>query len=113
MAASTSARTASRSVTSSRRRPTATTTWKATAATAFPTFHYDQYSIGEHIIPRVVLLEDHTPGSGSANDQGLGNLIHGEAGDDTIFGGPRNDVLYGDGQNDNIVGGAGNDWISG
>jgi hypothetical protein len=39
--------------------------------------------------------------------------IHGEAGDDTAYGGVGNDVIYGDAQDDDLLGGWGNDWFSG
>src|SRR5439155_7917424 len=48
-------------------------------------------------------------GSGQAQ----GTEVHGENGDDFMYGGPGNDVLFGDGQNDTTIGGYGNDWMSG
>jgi hypothetical protein len=39
--------------------------------------------------------------------------VHGESGDDFVYGGKGSDVLYGDGQDDDLIGGWGNDWISG
>lgn len=46
-------------------------------------------------------------------DNGLGDLIHGESGDDYIFGMTGSDVIFGESDDDDIVGGYGNDWISG
>jgi hypothetical protein len=46
-------------------------------------------------------------------DNGAADEIHGENGDDFIYGGKGADWLYGDGQSDDIIGGYGNDWISG
>jgi hypothetical protein len=40
-------------------------------------------------------------------------VIHGESGDDFIYGMVGSDVLFGEGQDDDIIGGWGNDWISG
>jgi len=68
------------------------------------------------IIPRGVQLLDYTPGVASGmpvNDRGAADRIHGEAGDDDIYGGVGNDLLFGDGQDDDIIGGSGSDWISG
>ncbi|MEX0330675.1 MAG: LEPR-XLL domain-containing protein [Puniceicoccaceae bacterium] len=63
------------------------------------------------------LGQDYTP-SGAAiidgvADNGLADIIHGEAGDDYIFGMTGSDAIYGEGQDDDIVGGYGNDWIAG
>ncbi|MDX6411835.1 MAG: hypothetical protein QOE91_1351, partial [Gaiellaceae bacterium] len=94
---------------------------------AYLQFAYDQSSPYEdrgtlRIVPRAVRLLDYTAGgpdyAGQAGPLVSGNIgasdeIHGEAGDDSIYGGAGNDVLYGDGQDDSIIGGYGNDWISG
>ena len=40
-------------------------------------------------------------------------MIHGESGDDYIFGMTGSDVIFGESDDDDIVGGYGNDWISG
>ena len=55
-----------------------------------------------------------TAGNGTTHvDIGGRDEIHGEAGDDTVYGGGGNDVVYGDAQDDDLIGGWGNDWISG
>ena len=46
-------------------------------------------------------------------DIGGNDEIHGESGDDTVYGAVANDVIYGDAQDDDLIGGWGNDWISG
>ncbi|MDN3720465.1 hypothetical protein QW131_17540 [Roseibium salinum] len=46
-------------------------------------------------------------------DIGAGDEIHGETGDDTIYGAGGNDSIFGDAQDDDIIGGWGHDWISG
>ena len=46
-------------------------------------------------------------------DVGGRDEVHGEAGDDTAYGGCGNDTLFGDAQDDDLIGGWGNDWISG
>jgi Ca2+-binding RTX toxin-like protein len=48
-----------------------------------------------------------------AGDIGAGDELHGESGDDFIYGMKGNDVLFGEGQDDDLIGGYGNDWISG
>ena len=55
---------------------------------------------------------DYTFG-GSSSDVGAGDLVHGEAGDDSARGGPGNDIIFGEGQDDDLSGQAGNDWVSG
>ncbi|MGH8621098.1 MAG: hypothetical protein ACRET3_03075, partial [Burkholderiales bacterium] len=106
---------------------------------AFLTFNYDLngltaegYAAGLRIIPRAVQLLDYTPGgpdftptveSGPADiainpatglrDIGAADEVHGESGDDFIYGMVGGDVLFGDGQDDNMVGGYGADWMSG
>jgi Ca2+-binding RTX toxin-like protein len=85
----------------------------------FLAFNYDNYSNDLKIIARAAELIDYTPGgpdydlTGAATDKGAGDEIHGESGDDFIYGMKGNDVLYGEGQDDDIIGGYGNDWISG
>ncbi|WP_157100266.1 hypothetical protein [Rhodoplanes sp. Z2-YC6860] len=81
-------------------------------------FNYDN-SYGEQIVVRAAQLIDYTPGgpdynaAAAAKDIGAADEIHGESGDDFIYGGVGNDVLFGEGQDDQIIGGWGNDWISG
>ncbi|MFH0882471.1 MAG: Calx-beta domain-containing protein, partial [bacterium] len=98
------------------------------------TFNYDSFTgtTGLKIIPRAAELLDYTAGgpdytSGvevnptdvainpatSLRDIGAPDTIHGESGDDFIYGMVGNDVLFGEGQDDDIIGGYGNDWISG
>ncbi|HEV7301125.1 MAG TPA: hypothetical protein VGN72_17295 [Tepidisphaeraceae bacterium] len=74
-------------------------------------FNYDRYaSLG--IVVRGVQSVDYTAG-GAASDIGGNDLLHGEAGDDTILGQAGNDVLFGGGQDDDLIGGAGHDRIYG
>jgi Ca2+-binding RTX toxin-like protein len=87
-------------------------------ASAYLGFTYDDLYGGTPIIPRAAKLLDYTPGgpdfSAAANsDIGAADEIHGESGDDFIYGMKGADVLFGDGQDDDIIGGYGNDWISG
>jgi Ca2+-binding RTX toxin-like protein len=85
---------------------------------AYLSFNYDNYNTLK-IIPRVAELLDYTPGGqdynpiGAASDIGSADEIHGEAGDDFIYGMKGNDILFGEGQDDDLLGGYGNDWISG
>ncbi len=79
------------------------------------------------IIARGVRLIDHTAGGpdyrpdlfgtdpviGCGRDSGGNDEVHGEAGDDTVYGGCGNDSLYGDSEDDDLIGGWGHDWISG
>ena len=80
---------------------------------AFLVYNYDTYVGGVRIIPRAVDILDYTPGAAGLSDRGAGDLIHGEAGDDSVWGGTGDDVLYGEGQDDDVLGGAGDDWASG
>ena len=96
---------------------------------AYLQYTYDQSSIhenrgNERIVVRAMHQLDYTLGgadfaggvyvNGVANDDnGLGDLIHGESGDDYIFGMTSSDVIFGESDDDDIVGGYGNDWISG
>jgi hypothetical protein len=93
----------------------------------FLRFNYDSntadgsaYDDTVKIVPRAVRLIDYTPGgpdfdtvNHAASDIGAANEVHGESGDDFIYGGKGSDWLYGDGQNDDMIGGYGNDWMSG
>jgi Ca2+-binding RTX toxin-like protein len=81
------------------------------AAGNFRTFTYDNYAGGVRIIPRVVQHLDYTFGGNAATDIGAADLIHGEGGDDDIYGTVGNDVLFGEGQDDDIFGGIGHDRI--
>jgi Ca2+-binding RTX toxin-like protein len=80
-------------------------------------FNYDN-GYGEQIVVRAAALLDYTPGgsdynaAAAAQDIGAADELHGESGDDVIYGMVGNDVLFGEGQDDQIVGGYGNDWIS-
>ncbi|MBI3896328.1 MAG: hypothetical protein HY313_10415 [Acidobacteria bacterium] len=84
---------------------------------AYLTFNYDNYGV-LRIIPRAGELLDYTPGGpdfnpgAAATDIGAADEIHGESGDDFIYGMKGNDVLFGEGQDDDVIGGYGNDWIS-
>jgi Ca2+-binding RTX toxin-like protein len=94
----------------------------------FLAFNYDGGSL--KIIPRAAELLDYTPGgpdvtafvepddigvnpTTGVRDIGAGDELHGESGDDFIYGQLGSDKLFGDGQDDDIIGGYGNDWISG
>ncbi|MGP0628314.1 LEPR-XLL domain-containing protein [Nitrospina sp. 32_T5] len=89
--------------------------------TQFESFNYDIYSATLRIVPRPVEFLDYTQGgpdimgvdAATLGDIGDNDEIHGESGDDFIYGMVGNDVLYGEGQDDDIVGGWGHDWISG
>jgi Ca2+-binding RTX toxin-like protein len=101
-----------------------------TAGGAFEHFVYDE-SFGApgdpdfeergalRIVPRAVELLDYTPGgvdfdaAGQANDRGDADVLHGESGDDALYGMVGPDVLFGEGQDDDLIGGYGPDWISG
>jgi Ca2+-binding RTX toxin-like protein len=85
---------------------------------AYLVFNYDNYSQTLRIIPRAVELIDYTPGGldwdpAAINDNGAADEIHGEAGDDVLYGMLGADLLFGEGQDDDIIGGTGHDWISG
>ena len=119
-------------------RATPTSSWATTPtcsassgrASAYLQFGYDKSSPfedrgDERIVVRAMRQLDYTLGgadfaggsydvNGVANaDNGRGDLIHGESGDDYIFGMTGSDVIYGESDDDDIVGGYGNDWISG
>jgi hypothetical protein len=92
----------------------------------FLRFNYDSstaegsaYDETVKIVVRAVRLIDYTPGGPDfdpvhqALDIGAADEIHGESGDDFIYGGKGSDWLYGEGQNDDVIGGYGNDWMSG
>jgi Ca2+-binding RTX toxin-like protein len=82
---------------------------------AYLTFGYDNYPGTLRIIPRVAVLLDYTPGNQDtvASDCGSGDELHGESGDDFIYGMVGNDIIFGEGQDDDLIGGWGHDWISG
>ena len=96
-----------------------------TATPTFLSFNYDDYTNGlaapdqVKIVVRAARLIDYTPGgtdynpAGYATDIGKRDEVHGESGDDFVYGMGAMTSLYGDGQDDDIVGGWGNDWISG
>jgi len=86
-----------------------------TATGQYLTFGYDNYSSTLRIIPRAAELLDYTPGNQDAivSDCGTGDELHGESGDDFIYGMVGNDVIFGEGQDDDLIGGWGHDWISG
>ena len=97
----------------------------------FLTFSYDNYAgSSERVVPRAILLLDYTPlgetyiatnpaspaqystilGTGN---RGAADFLHGEAGNDVIYGQTGADTLFGDGQDDILYGNAGADWLSG
>jgi len=92
----------------------------------FLSFDYDSSRIdgdgaslnNQLIIVRAVELLDYTQGgpdylASALNDFGGADEIHGESGDDFIYGMRDADVLFGDSEDDDIIGGWGPDWISG
>jgi len=99
------------------------------AGDVFLEYNFDQDSAFEdrgdgRIVVRAMKQLDYTLGgadyaggtyaAGVANDDnGAGDLIHGESGDDQIFGMTGSDVMFGESDDDDLVGGYGNDWISG
>ena len=91
--------------------------WTVNPAPQFLTFNYDNYG-NTKIIVRAARPLDYTPGgpnfsAAALSDVGGNDEVHGESGDDFIYGLRGNDQLFGDGQDDDIIGGWGNDWISG
>src|SRR4029079_16892883 len=93
--------------------------------------NYDNYAgSSERVVPRAVLLLDYTPlgetyiannpaspavstpvaGTGT---RGAADFLHGEAGNDLIYGQTGADTLFGDGQDDLVYGNAGADLIRG
>jgi Ca2+-binding RTX toxin-like protein len=105
---------------------------------SFLRFNYDNpdlpgYSDDLWIIPRAVELLDYVPGGPDFDPDafefdpedlngyvpnellphGGNNEIHGESGDDYIYGMAGNAVIFGGAGDDRIVGGWGNNWISG
>jgi Ca2+-binding RTX toxin-like protein len=80
------------------------------AAGGYRSFNYDNYAGGLRIIPRAVRHLDYTFG-GAASDIGAADLLHGESGDDSVYGTVGNDVLFGEGQDDDLFGGVGHDRI--
>ncbi|TCK07577.1 LEPR-XLL domain-containing protein [Marinobacterium mangrovicola] len=89
----------------------------------FLSFNYDADSNYEdrgdrRIIARAVDLLDYTPGgedydANASADIGFADEIHGESGDDFIYGMVGGDILFGDSEDDDLIGGYGADWISG
>ena len=91
-----------------------------TSNSAYLTFSYDNYG-DLKLVARAAELLDYTVGGPDYDptaDQVAGNIgaadeVHGESGDDSIYGMVGSDVLFGEGQDDDLIGGYGNDWISG
>jgi Ca2+-binding RTX toxin-like protein len=93
----------------------------------FLSFGYDEARIdglgadlnNQLIIVRAVELLDYTPGgpdydaANAALDIGGADEVHGESGDDFVYGMVGADILFGDSEDDDIIGGWGPDWISG
>ncbi len=90
---------------------------------ALAEFAYDQSSPfedrgDERIVVRAAELLDYTPGGVendalASGDLGAGDELHGEAGDDTVYGMTGSDELFGEGQDDDLIGGRGHDVIYG
>src|SRR5207247_1269403 len=105
--------------------------------TGFVNFNYDLTATAEDRVTRRIVLRaarqlDYTPGGPDftttveaspadvainpitgVRDIGAADELHGESGDDFIYGMVGNDVLFGDGQDDSLIGGYGADWMSG
>jgi Ca2+-binding RTX toxin-like protein len=100
----------------------------------FHSFRYDTYTDALpsddqlRLVPRAAELlgSDYTPGGpdfrpdkfdeadpGYLPDIGAADELHGESGDDWLYGMVGNDALFGDGQDDDLIGGWGHDWMSG
>lgn len=82
--------------------------------------HYAAHARGdERIVVRAAEMIDYTLGGAdvdavsAAGDLGQGDEIHGESGDDSLYGLVGDDTLYGDSEDDDIIGGYGHDWMSG
>ncbi len=94
-------------------------------AGGFLEFQYDQGRGAQRIVVRGVELLDYTAGGpdfrpdlfpdGAAPlvDIGAGDTLHGESGDDFLYGMVGADVLFGGSQDDDLIGGWGHDWASG
>lgn len=54
-----------------------------------------------------------TTGNDNYTDDNIGGILHGLAGNDTIYGRGGDDVIYGDDGNDNLYGGSGQDSLYG
>ena len=68
----------------------------AGTTTGYLSFNYDTYGALK-VVPRGVTLLDYTPGgpifnAAAASDIGAADELHGEAGDDMIYGGKGNDI---------------------
>jgi Ca2+-binding RTX toxin-like protein len=80
-------------------------------------FNYDNYG-SLPIVVRGIELLDYTPGgmdfaaAAAALDLGAADELHGESGDDVIYGMVGADVLFGESHDDDVLGGYGHDWIS-
>ena len=81
-------------------------------STTFKQFNYDNYG-SLKLIPRATVLLDYNPVDPDDNPIGNGDLMHGEAGDDSMHGMTGHDTMFGEGQDDDVTGGVGNDWQSG
>ncbi|MCI0346810.1 MAG: hypothetical protein L0221_15415, partial [Chloroflexi bacterium] len=91
----------------------------------FLEFQYDQGRGAQRIVVRGVELLEYTAGGpdfrpdlfpdGAAPlvDVGGGDTLHGESGDDFLYGMVGADVLLGGSQDDDLIGGWGHDWASG
>ncbi len=81
------------------------------AGGGYVTFNYDNYG-GERIKVRAADLVDYTEGgidfnAAASADLGAGDELHGESGDDFLYGMTGHDVMFGEGQDDDIIGGYG------
>ncbi|HEV2293601.1 MAG TPA: hypothetical protein VGR35_07085 [Tepidisphaeraceae bacterium] len=80
--------------------------------TTYLAFTYDNYGTLK-IIPRATTPLDYHPLTPAGDEIGAGDLMHGEAGDDSMYGMTGHDTMFGEGQDDDIIAGLGNDWMSG
>jgi hypothetical protein len=63
-------------------------------ALTYKTFNYDNYPGGVRVIPRAVQLLDYSADGNAANDAGAGDVLRGEAGDDSVHGMSGNDFHH-------------------
>lgn len=97
--------------------------------TSYRRYQYDNnaYTEGQWLVVRASAWLDYTLGGpdfdqdGAAagvqttqgGDNGAGDMMHGEAGNDHVHGMAGSDILFGDAHDDDVIGGYGHDWISG
>ncbi len=88
----------------------------ADVASVGRSFGYDNYGTLKIAVRAAELIaSDYTSGeqNASSTDIGAGDELHGESGDDFMYGMTGSDLIFGEGQDDDLIGGWGHDWISG